>query len=56
MTQLLGDAQIAALFEAMRSTLNEWTDRLRKLTGAEFPEKVTALREGMAVHGRYGKP
>jgi formamidopyrimidine-DNA glycosylase len=44
------------LFAATRQTLALWTDRLRKNAGAEFPEKVTAFREGMAVHGRYGKP
>src|ERR687898_167348 len=37
-------------------TLNSWRDRLITETGAAFPEKVTAFREGMAVHGRYGKP
>lgn len=56
MTQKLDDAQVAALFEAIRSTLNEWTERLRKQSGGKFPEKVTAFREEMAVHGRYGKP
>jgi formamidopyrimidine-DNA glycosylase len=44
------------LFAATRQTLAFWTERLRKNLGAEFPEKVTAFREGMAVHGRYGKP
>jgi formamidopyrimidine-DNA glycosylase len=44
------------LFTATQQTLALWTDRLRKNAGAEFPEKVTAFREGMAVHGRYGKP
>ena len=34
----------------------DWTDRLRRETGENFPEKVTAFREGMAVHGRFGKP
>ena len=36
--------------------LVEWTDRLRQETGDGFPEKVTAFRSGMAVHGRYGEP
>ena len=36
--------------------LAEWTGRLRKEAGGRFPEKVTAFREGMAVHGRFGKP
>jgi formamidopyrimidine-DNA glycosylase len=53
--QMTGD-EIARLFEATRRTLQEWTDRLRKDVGEGFPEKVTAFREGMAVHGRYGKP
>ena len=44
------------LLRASRSVLTEWTDRLRAATGDGFPSKVTAFREGMAVHGRYGKP
>jgi formamidopyrimidine-DNA glycosylase len=56
MTQKLDDEAIARLFEAIRSTLNEWTGRLRQQTNGKFPEKVTAFREEMAVHGRYGKP
>jgi formamidopyrimidine-DNA glycosylase len=44
------------LFEATRSTLLEWIDRLRRETGDRFPESVTAFREGMAVHGRYRQP
>ena len=36
--------------------LTEWTDRLRQETGDGFPEKVTAFRSGMAVHGRFGEP
>ena len=39
-----------------RLTLLQWTARLREETGEEFPEKVTAFRTGMAVHGRYGQP
>ena len=56
MTQKLEDGEIASLYDAIRSTLNEWTDRLRKQADGKFPEKVTAFREEMAVHGRYGKP
>jgi formamidopyrimidine-DNA glycosylase len=37
-------------------TLRAWTDRLRAEAGDRFPEKVTAFRDGMAVHGRFGKP
>ena len=44
------------LFVATRSTLDFWIKRLRAEAEASFPEKVTAFREGMAVHGRYGKP
>lgn len=43
------------LYAATRSTLQTWIDRLQKAADA-FPEKVTAFREGMAAHGRYGKP
>jgi formamidopyrimidine-DNA glycosylase len=44
------------LFAATRQTLNFWVDRLRLEAEANFPEKVTAFRDGMAVHGRYGEP
>ena len=44
------------LHQAVRTTLVRWTDRLRSETGPDFPEKVTAFREGMAVHGRHGEP
>ena len=56
MTSKLSDADIRQLFEATKTTLREWTDRVRAEAGGNFPEKVTAFREGMAVHGRYGKP
>jgi formamidopyrimidine-DNA glycosylase len=56
MTRKLSPAQIAQLFEATRLTLANWTTRLRSQTGAAFPEKVTAFRPGMAVHGRFGEP
>ena len=56
MTSALSDDQVARLFEATRTTLADWTDRLRSEVRDGFPEKVTAFREGMAVHGRYGKP
>jgi len=55
-TSKMTDEEVRRLFDATRRTLAEWTDRLRKDVGDEFPEKVTAFREGMAVHGRYGKP
>jgi formamidopyrimidine-DNA glycosylase len=44
------------LFAATRGTLRTWIDRLAAEAKLEFPEKVTAFRQGMAVHGRYGKP
>lgn len=44
------------LFAATRETLKSWVDRLRAEAEQGFPEKVTAFREGMAVHGRYGQP
>ena len=56
MTSKLTDEEVARLFDATRATLLEWTDRVRKEAGGALPEKVTAFREGMAVHGRYGKP
>jgi formamidopyrimidine-DNA glycosylase len=43
------------LFEACRTVLTEWTDRLREETGNRFPRKVTAFRKEMAVHGKYGE-
>jgi formamidopyrimidine-DNA glycosylase len=56
MSSTLSDEQVARLFDATRTTLADWTDRLRSEAREGFPEKVTAFREGMAVHGRYGKP
>jgi formamidopyrimidine-DNA glycosylase len=56
MTTNLDDEEIARLFAATTSTLIEWTDRLREETGEGFPEKVTAFRPEMAVHGRYNQP
>ena len=53
--QLSGE-EIGRLFEATRATLLDWIERLRQEAGGEFPEGVTAFRDGMAVHGRYGKP
>ena len=56
LTRRLTHEEVARLFDATRATLAEWTERLRAETGDGFPEKVTAFREGMAVHGRYGQP
>jgi len=55
-TRRLGEEEASRLFAAVRETLREWIERLRLETGEGFPEKVTAFREGMAVHGRYGLP
>jgi formamidopyrimidine-DNA glycosylase len=55
-TSGLTDEEMRRLYEATRATLTGWTTRLQEETGDGFPEKVTAFREGMAVHGRYGKP
>jgi formamidopyrimidine-DNA glycosylase len=52
----LTEEEIARLHAATRETLIEWTDRTRAEVGDGFPEKVTAFREGMAVHGRFGEP
>ncbi len=52
----LDDEEVARLLAATRATLGEWTEILRRETGEGFPEKVTAFRDGMAVHGRYGQP
>ena len=52
----LTDAEVGRLFHATRETLQRWLDRLRQEVGAGFPEKVTAFRPGMAVHGRFGQP
>ncbi len=52
----LSEAEVTRLYQATHATLVEWTERLRQHAGGEFPEKVTAFREGMAVHGRFGKP
>ena len=56
LTQKLSPEEIRRLFEATRSTLTEWVDRLRKEAGADFPENVTAFRKEMAVHGKYRQP
>jgi formamidopyrimidine-DNA glycosylase len=55
-TRTLDDDAVARLFDATRATLLDWTARLRAEAGEGFPDKVSAFREGMAVHGRYGEP
>lgn len=56
LTQRMKSEEISRLYQATRDTLSEWTQNLRAETGDKFPEKVTAFREQMAVHGRYGQP
>ena len=56
LTQKLSDEEVLRLHTATITTLKEWIERLRDEAGAEFPEKVTAFREEMAVHGKFGKP
>lgn len=55
-SQKLDDAECLRLYQACREVLDEWTSRLRAEAGDDFPEKVTAFRKEMAVHGRFGKP
>ena len=56
MTRQLSEEETARLFQAAKTTLADWIERLRRQAGGEFPEGVTAFRPDMAVHGRYGKP
>jgi formamidopyrimidine-DNA glycosylase len=56
LTRQLTDDETARLCDATRATLIDWTERLRRETGESFPEKVTAFRPEMAVHGRFREP
>jgi len=56
LTQSMKPEEISRLYQATRDTLTQWTQNLRAAAGDKFPEKVTAFREEMAVHGRYGQP
>jgi formamidopyrimidine-DNA glycosylase len=56
LTRRLDEEAVARLRSATRAVLGEWTERLRREAGDAFPEKVTAFREGMAVHGRFREP
>ena len=56
MTDQLGEAELERLHAAVHAVLTEWANRLSATARLVFPEKVTAFREGMAVHGRYGQP
>lgn len=55
-TSRLSDEEVASLYAATRSILTDWCTRLQAEAEVAFPEKVTAFRPEMAVHGRYGKP
>lgn len=56
LTKKLTEDELERLYAATRTTLTRWVELLREETGADFPEGVTAFREGMAVHGRYKLP
>ena len=56
LTRRLSESEIETLYRAVRETLSEWIERLRRERGKGFPEHVTAFREQMAVHGKYRKP
>lgn len=56
LTSRLSDEEAERLHRAVRESMTEWIEKLRADAGQGFPEKVTAFREGMAVHGRYGQP
>jgi len=56
LTSSLSDDEVRRLYEATQKTLQQWIERLRADAKGAFPEKVTAFRDGMAVHGRFGKP
>ena len=55
-TQALEDGEWRRLYEATRTVLAHWIESLQRQAGGQFPRKVTAFRDGMSVHGRYGKP
>jgi formamidopyrimidine-DNA glycosylase len=56
LTRSLTDEEVVRLYDATRATLLVWIDRLRRDSGGGFPEKVTAFREEMAVHGKFKQP
>jgi formamidopyrimidine-DNA glycosylase len=56
LTSRIDDAEVARLYAAIREQMQLWIDRLRRLADGGFPEKVTAFRDEMAVHGRFGLP
>jgi formamidopyrimidine-DNA glycosylase len=56
LTKQMTESEIETLYHAVRDSLNDWVERLRKERKGGFPEKVTAFRPDMAVHGKFGKP
>lgn len=56
LTGKMSEEEVQRLHAACKETLRLWTERLREEAGPSFPERVTAFRDGMAVHGRFGKP
>ena len=56
LTQKMSRDEVRALFQATRTVLTEWTERLRQEAREKFPEKVTAFRDDFAVHGKYKQP
>jgi formamidopyrimidine-DNA glycosylase len=56
LTQKIDDDALSRLHDAARDVLREWRERLRREAGADFPEKVTAFRPRMAVHGKFREP
>ena len=56
LTKQLKEEEVLRLYDSTKATLQDWITRLRTEANNKFPEKVTAFREGMAVHGRFGKP
>ncbi len=56
LTRQMTDAEIENLFRCIREVFSEWTERLRKEAGGQFPENVTAFRKEMAVHGKFNQP
>jgi formamidopyrimidine-DNA glycosylase len=56
LTSRIDDAEVARLYAAIREQMQLWIDRLRRLADGGFPQKVTAFRDEMAVHGRFGLP
>jgi formamidopyrimidine-DNA glycosylase len=56
LTSRIDDVAIARLYTAIGEQMRLWTERLRRVAGGEFPEKVTAFRKDMAVHGRFRLP